>query len=183
MTSRFGVELRAEVTGRTLHGHAAVFGAVAKLPGHYETFERSAFDAVLKNQDRDIVALFDHDTAKLLGRQSSGTLRVGVDSTGLPFEIDLPDTQIGNDVRALAERGDITGASIGFIPGADEWDVAQDGIRLRRHTSIAMLRDISPVTIPAYRETDVELRNYEFDRPNRRRSQLIRARARARSIK
>lgn len=181
-SSRFAVELRSEVKGRTLYGHAAVFGAIAKLPGHYETFERSAFDAVLKS-DRDIVALFDHDTAKLLGRQSSGTLRVSTDSEGLPFEIDLPDTQVGNDVRALAERRDITGASIGFLPGDDEWDVAPDGVRLRHHTSVAMLRDISPVTIPAYADTSVSLRHYEFDRPNRGRSQLIRARARARSIR
>lgn len=178
--NRFGIELRSEVKGRTLHGHAAVFGAIAKLPGHYETFERSAFDAVLKAQDRDIVALFDHDTAKLLGRQSSGTLRVSVDSEGLPFEIDLPDTQIGNDVRALAERGDITGASIGFIQGEHEWDVAPDGIRMLTHTSVKLLRDVSPVTIPAYADTDVQLRKFEFERPSGR-SQLIRARARARS--
>lgn len=180
---RYGVELRSEVKGRTLHGHAAVFDAMAKIPGGYEEFSRPAFDAVLKGQERDIVSLWDHDTSKLLGRQASGTLRVGTDSQGLEFELDLPNTTLGRDVQELAERGDITGASIGFIPGEVERDRTPDGAVLTRHTSVAMLRDISPVTIPAYAETDVALRHYEFDRPNRGRSQLIRARARVRSTR
>lgn len=177
--TRFGIELRSEVKGRTLYGHAGVFGALAKLPGHYEEYGRTAFDAALKNQDRDIVSLWDHDTSKLLARTSSGTLRVGTDSTGLEFELDLPNTTLGRDVQELAERGDIRGASIGFIQGEIERDRTPDGSLLVRHTSMAMIRDISPVTLPAYLETDVELRHYEFERPTGR-SQLIRARHRVR---
>lgn len=175
---RYSVELRSEMKGRTLRGHAAVFGPLAKVPGHYERMASTAFDAVLED---DIVALFNHDENFLLGRSSAGTLRVGTDSQGLDFEVDLPNTTVGRDVQELAERGDLGGASIGFIPGEDDWDVAPDGVRIRTHTKVKLLRDVSPVTFPAYSATDVALRNFEFERPNRGRSQLIRARARVRN--
>jgi hypothetical protein len=175
---RFHVELRAEVAGNKLHGHASVFDQIAQVPGHYEQLSRSAFDAVLKDKTTDVRALWNHDPNHLLGRQSSGTLRIGTDSEGLEFEVDLPDTSLGRDLRVLADRGDITGASFGFIPGEDEWDKAPDGMRLRTHTSVAMLRDVSPVTFPAYEGAAVSLRSMEFGRPIRARSQLIQARAR-----
>lgn len=177
---RFGVQLRAEVTGRKLTGHAAVFDQVADLgPWGLEALGRSAFDAVLADKATDVRALFNHDPSQLLGRQSSGTLRVGVDDEGLEFEIrDLPNTQAGNDVRELVERGDLTGASFGFVPGDDEWSKAGDGRRLRTHTSVARLVDVSPVTWPAYEGASVSMRSMKFDRPARARSQLIRARAR-----
>lgn len=175
---RFGVELRAELSGGKLHGHAAVFEQMAELPGHLEQMARSAFTRTLKDKTTDVRALFNHDPSLLLGRQSSGTLRVGVDAEGLEFEVDLPNTSAGNDVRELAERKDLTGASFGFIPDEDEWSAAPDGRRLRTHTSVARLVDVSPVTFPAYDGASVSMRSMKFDRPTRVRSQLIRARAR-----
>ncbi len=176
--TRFGVELRAELKGNMLRGHAAVFGQYAELPGHLEALSDTAFRAVLNDKTTDVRALFNHDPSMLLGRQSSGTLRVGVDSKGLPFEVDLPNTTAGNDVRELAERGDLTGASFGFVPGEDEWS-SHEGRRLRTHTSVARLVDVSPVTFPAYDGTDVSLRHMKFERPAvSGRSRLIRARAR-----
>lgn len=180
---RFGVELRSEVKGRTLVGHAAVFGQLAQVPGGYEEVARSAFDKVLADPATDVRALFNHEPNMLLGRQAAGTLRLGTDSEGLAFEIDLPDTTVGRDVQVLAERGDLSGASFAFIPGEEEMDTAPDRRVLRRHTSVSFLRDIGPVTAPAYTGTDVQLRSFEFDRPARGRSQLIRARARVRSTR
>jgi HK97 family phage prohead protease len=174
--SRFAVECRSEVTGNRLVGHAAVFGQYAELPGHLETLHRSAFDKVLRDESTDVVALFNHDQAKLLGRQSSGTLRLGVDSTGLAFELDLPDTTDGRDVKELASRGDLTGASFGFIPGEDEWS-SKDGRQLRTHVSVAHLRDVSPVSIPAYKGASVMLRSLTLVAETGR-GQLVRARAR-----
>lgn len=175
---RFGVHLRAEVTGDRLSGHAAVFEQLAELPGHYEQLARSAFDAALSDEATDVRALLNHDPSLLLGRQGAGTLRVGTDSEGLEFEVDLPATGAGRDVRELVSRGDLSGASFGFIPGDDEWDRAPDGRQLRTHTSVARLVDVSPVTFPAYEGASVSMRSMQFDRPRRGRSQLIRARAR-----
>lgn len=179
--TRFGVELRAEVTGNKLVGHAAVFGSYAPLPGHVESWSRSAFDAVRKDATTDVRCLYEHDRSKLLGRQSSGTLRWSVDSEGLPFEVDLPNTSHGNDVRELALRGDLSGASFGFVPGADEWSNVE-GRQLRTHTSVARLVDLSVVAFPAYAGTSVMLRSLdEACAPvaETQRSQLIRARHRA----
>src|SRR5262245_12029043 len=96
---RFGVELRAEMAGDTLRGHAAVFGQMARIGAGWEDLGRSAFDAVLKDPSTDVRSLINHDPTLLLGRQSAGTLRVSVDSEGLPFEVDLPNTSYANDLR------------------------------------------------------------------------------------
>jgi HK97 family phage prohead protease len=181
--TRFGVELRAEVSGNRLVGHAAVFGSYAPLPGHLEALSRSAFDAVSRDSTTDVRCLYEHDRSKLLGRQSSGTLRWSVDSQGLPFEVDLPDTTHGRDVRELALRGDLSGASFGFVPGADEWSNVE-GRQLRTHTSVARLVDLSVVAFPAYDGTSVRLRSLdgaaaELPITESKRSQLIRARHRA----
>lgn len=178
--SRFGVELRAEVTGNKLVGHAAVFDQYAPLPSHLEAMSRSAFEQVRADAGTDVRALYEHDPAKLLGRQSSGTLRWSVDSEGLPFEVDLPDTTHGRDVRELALRGDLSGASFGFIPGADEWSHVQ-GRQLRTHTSVARLVDLSVVAFPAYAGATVMLRSLDkvgVPALESLQSQLVRARAR-----
>jgi len=179
MISRFGVELRARMDGDTLHGHAVVFGQTAKVPGGWEQIDRHGLDEVIDRSSTDARALINHDPSALLGRQSAKTLRLSVDDEGLPFEVDLPDTSYANDLRVLVERGDLTGASFGFIPGKDSFSRAPDGRQLRTHTSIAELIDISAVTFPAYDGAGVALRHYDIDAACSGRTQLIRARYRA----
>lgn len=178
---RYQVLCRSEVQGNTLHGHAAVFNQRAQIGGEYEQLSRSAFDDVLKAPDTDVTALFNHDPAFLLGRQSSGTLRLRTDDEGLAFEVDLPDTATGRDVRELVSRGDLTGASFGFVPDLDAstWDRADDGAQVHTMNRVTYLRDVSPVTFPAYAGAGVALRSGDVPavRPAGR-SQLIRARAR-----
>jgi hypothetical protein len=174
---RFGVQLRAEMSGDTLRGHASVFGQVACIGAGWEQVGRSAFDAVLADPETDVRALRDHNPSMLLGRQSAGTLRVSVDSEGLPFEVDLPDTSYANDLRELVERGDLDGASFGFVPGDDVLGRAPDGRQLRTHTSVRTLIDVSAVTFPAYDGAGVALRSHKFAAVDLR-TQLIRARAR-----
>jgi HK97 family phage prohead protease len=175
------VKLRSEVKGNTLYGHAAVFDQETFIPGEgWEVMTRSAFDEVLDREDTDVRALFNHDMSMLLGRQSSGTLRLSVDSEGLPFEVDLPDTQLGRDVRVLLERGDLDGASFAWMPGESELRTRQAGGQVRAHTRVSRLVDVSVVTLPAYAGAGAALRSeqlgYTFE--NDPRSRLIRARAR-----
>lgn len=177
---RLNAELRAaEVSGNTLAGHAAVFGQTAPIRGGYEAIAPGAFDAVLAGTG-DVVALRDHDPTMLLGRRSAGTLRLSTDSDGLAFEVDLPDTSYARDVRELVARGDLRGASFGFLPGKDELSHAPDGKQLRTHTSIARLLDVSVVALPAYDGTDVTLRHLTFDPHLDNRTRMILARHRAR---
>lgn len=177
--TRFNAQLRSAITGQKLHGHAAVFDQIALIQHrYYERLERGVFDAVLSNPDTDVRSFVNHDSTLLLGRQSNGTLRVGVDSEGLEFEVDLPNTTYANDLREVMERGDLDSASFGFLPGKDRWDRAPDGRQLQTHISIRHLYDVSPVSIPAYSGAGSELRNVTFETRNHAKSQLIRARAR-----
>lgn len=164
---------RAEVSGNTLVGVAAVYGVPttrqADFPGT-ETIARGAFDGLL---DQDVVAVVNHDMTQLLGRTESGTLRLASHDDGLHFSVDLPDTQVGRDARTLIERGDLRGCS--FTAAFGEVERVKGGVV---HRTFSRLVDVSVVTSPAYRETSVAIRNAH---PNVVRDQLLRARARARA--
>lgn len=170
------VEVRSEVTGNRISGYASVFDEPADLGPYFEVIARSAFNAVLADPATDVRAFLDHDSGKLLGRQSSGTLRLATDTRGLHFEVDLPKTSAGKDARELINRGDLTGVSFGFKAGQEEWG-AYEGRELRTHLSIARLIEISPVSLPAYTGTSVALRSQPAE-PITGRTQIIRARAR-----
>lgn len=177
---RYLMECRAELDGDKLIGHGAVFNQRAKVPGGYEQLGTVAFDDVLARDDTDAVSLTNHDPHYLLGRQSAGTLRLRTDSDGLVFEVDLPDTSYANDLRKLVARGDMRGASFGFIPDTSKstWTRAADGMSVHTINSVSHLRDVGPVTFPAYSGTGVALRSYDIERSESNRSRLIRARAR-----
>jgi hypothetical protein len=108
---RASLELRA--AGRKLEGYAAVFNQSTRILDFTETIAPGAFTDTLR-ENKDILALVDHDASKLLGRTAAGTLKLSQDSKGLAFQIDTPDTTLAKDMRALAERGDIGGASFAF---------------------------------------------------------------------
>ncbi|MCF6387305.1 HK97 family phage prohead protease [Mycobacterium sp. MBM] len=173
-------ELRTEMAGDKLTGYASVFGQYADFGSFLETLAPTAFNAVLADPATDVRSYYQHDSARLLGRQGSGTLRLGTDTAGLHFELDIPDTTDGRDLRELVSRGDITGMSFGFMAGQEEWGHTPDGRELRTHTSVARLIEVSPVSRPAYIGTSVQLRSLaDITTPaDDLRSQLIRARAR-----
>lgn len=158
--NRYRVETRAEVAGNRLRGYAAVYGPMARIGNTWESIAPGAFDEALKRDD--VVALVNHDPSQLLGRSAAGTLRLGSDSHGLEFEVDLPATAAGDAVREYVSRGDMNGASFGFLPGEDRMSVAKDGRQHRTHTRVERLVDVSVVTLPAYDATEVALRSVTF---------------------
>lgn len=164
-------EVRA--AGRRLEGYAAIFNTETRIGGFSETIAAGAFGGL----GGDILALLDHDTGKVLGRTRSGTLRVHEDAKGLAFSLDLPDTQAGRDVLALADRGDLGGMSFGFtVPkGGESWQGT------RRTLRAVTLKEISVVQAwPAYEGTEIALRARQHDADaERRRRTLILAEARA----
>jgi HK97 family phage prohead protease len=103
---------------------------------------------------RDILALLDHRADVLLGRTASGTLKLTEDAKGLRFDLELPDTQAGRDLVALAERGDLGGMSFGFIAEDEAWT---GNTRELRQVD---LREVSVIqAFPAYQQTEISLRN------------------------
>lgn len=159
------VETRADSDKVTVAGYAAVFGEVTRIGSWFdEVIARGAFTESLKTDD--IRAYFDHDRGRVLGRSSAGTLRLAEDTKGLSVEIDLPDTSDGRDVRALIERGDISGMSFGFRVTREEWDETGD---VPKRTILAVeLREVSIVSEPAYDGTSVALRSLDEARKEKR---------------
>lgn len=153
------VSLESTITGSRFEGYAAVFGQISDRTGEdwREQFDAGSFDDVIA--EGLTAALWNHNPDLLLGRQSSGTLRLSADSGGLSYDLDIPNTSTGRDLRELHERGDIVGASVGFMPGDDRWSTTPNGDRLRAHTRVSYLRDISPVTFAAYDGTSVDMRS------------------------
>jgi hypothetical protein len=151
------VEVRlAAPDSRLLAGHAAVYNERADICGLFtETIAPGAFAAVLRSTP-DVVALWDHQPSALLGRTAAGTLRLREDGAGLAFELDVPNTTLGNDVLEHVRVGNVRGMSFAFRVGEERWDHATN---LRTVLSVAGLYDVSPVVHPAYGGTDIALRS------------------------
>jgi HK97 family phage prohead protease len=163
---------RAEViAGGSLRGYAAVFDQPTWRQRDFagsETIARGAFADVVGG---DVLALVNHDMGQVLGRTSAGTLRLSEDDHGLAFEVDLPDTTLGRDVRELVARGDLAGMS--FTAQVGQVERTEGGVI---HRSFKRLVDVSVVTMPAYAGTSVMSRN--TPPAISLREQLVRARAR-----
>lgn len=155
--TEFEVRGAGSGAGIVVEGHAAVFERLSQnLGGFVEQIAPSAFDRSL-GDNPDVRALINHDSSMLLGRTRSGTLRLSKDSTGLHYEIDMPDRQDARDLLVSMERGDISHSSFAFyvMPNGDDWAQTEQGMPLRTLTAISIHNgDVSPVTYPAYEDTD-----------------------------
>lgn len=141
-----------------IKGYAAVFNVLSEdLGGFQEQVAPGAFKNTIAKDD--IRALFNHDPNYVLGRTKNRTLRLAEDEKGLAIEIDPPDTQWSRDLQESIKRGDITQMSFGFRAIKDEWK--QEDKKMPIRTLIEnWLRDVSPVTFPAYPQTSVKVRDY-----------------------
>jgi len=151
-------ELRAvDADVPTIAGYAAVFDSLSEpLGGYREMIARGAFAKTL-SETPDIRALWNHDTNIVLGRVSAGTLRVWEDDKGLAIEITPPDTQWGRDIYQSIKRGDVNQMSFAFQPIIDSWRKVDGDLDIRTLIEVK-LREVSPVTFPAYTDTTIEAR-------------------------
>jgi HK97 family phage prohead protease len=158
ITSAFKVETRADAPSK-ISGHAAKFDVLSEdLGGFRERIAPGSFAKTI--QSADVRALFNHDANFVLGRNKAGTLRLSEDSAGLAIEIDAPTTALINDlVLAPMQRGDINQMSFGFRTLQDKW-AKLDGEWVRTLLEVELF-DVSPVTYPAYPQTDVAVRSLE----------------------
>lgn len=142
-----------------LVGHAAVFNQLSEnLGGFREQIAVGAFADAIKTDD--VRALFNHDPNFVLGRNRASTLSLSEDDKGLAIEIELPDTATVRDlVVAPIERGDVSHMSFGFAvrPNGQNWAEDDEGRLIRTLTAVRLF-DVSPVTFPAYPQTDIAVR-------------------------
>lgn len=136
-----------------------------------EVLTQGVFDESLKK--RNVVALWSHDLAQVLGNTKNGTLRLKSDEVGLHFELDLPDTTCGSDAFKTIQRGDVDGVSFGMLVEDDKWDVVErDGEKIYRRTILkAELFEISPVAFPAYPNNHIDCRSLDEYRKSLKDSQ------------
>jgi HK97 family phage major capsid protein/HK97 family phage prohead protease len=153
-------ELRAEKRDNKLYlsGYAVVYGKRSgNLGGFTETIKRGAFDALMKQPDLDVLALFNHDADNILGR-TPNTLKLRDDKKGLWMEVELPDNELGRSVHLAVERKDIKGQSFAFGGSKSTWS---NDYTEREITHIESLYDVGPVTYPAYTDTNISARDRE----------------------
>jgi len=144
-------------------GYAAVFDKPSEDMGFIEYVRKGAFKKAISTSDAR--ALYNHDTDTLpLGRQSSGTLILREDDTGLYYEIIPPDTQAAHDLMTSIDRGDVRESSYGFTVAVDEWDFKDPDNVKRTIVEVAEIFDVSPVVFAAFNDTAVALRKMEEER-------------------
>lgn len=165
LTGQLEFRAAAETEKPRVRGYAAKFNVESERLGDFvETIAPGAFDDVLQD---DVRALFNHDPNLILARSKAGegSLKIGADETGLFYEFELPDTQVGRDLAESLKRGDIDQSSFSFTVKEQRWIEpeadAEPRIAKRVIEKVGRLYDVSPVTYPAYPDATVALRSLQ----------------------
>jgi len=162
-----GEELRADVgdKGRVIRG-ALKFNTLSVPLGGFVRFREKiapeAFDSVLNDEAREVMAYWGHDINKPLGRRSAGTLRLSKTDTLLKFEADAPDTSWGRDAVESIARGDVQGMSFRFrvLPDGEMWEEDKDRNLIRTLRNVE-LQEVSPTAEPAYTKSSASVRSMQ----------------------
>jgi HK97 family phage prohead protease len=157
-----GLEVKTEENGKTvIRGYAAVFDSESQdLGGFVERILPGAFDDVLR-ANPDVFGKYNH--SRVIGRTSSGTMKLSVDPRGLRYEISPP--KAAADVVELIERGDVRGSSFAFRTRGDgeRWYKDERGRMVREIRRFDFLGDAGPVDTPAYLATETYVSKRALD--------------------
>jgi HK97 family phage prohead protease len=161
--TRFSVmpETQATVVNadtRTIRGYGVVFNKKSEvLYTRGRAFREIIRPEAVNGVDmRSMLSMHNHKSERLLGNTLSGTMRTGVDSTGVWYEVDLPDSPTGQDVLVSVSRGDTRGSSFQFdiTETGDKWSV-EDGMAIREVVQMNGIYEQGPVSEPAYPDTTI----------------------------
>lgn len=151
------VKLSEGEEGNTAVGYGSVFHSVTEIAGMFtEEIAPTAFNKTIK--EANVRATFNHDFNNLLGTTKAGSVKLALDEKGLLYNINLPNTSLGHDVRELLSRGDLDGSSwMGYVI-QHEWENADSEMPHRTITEVALL-ELGPVAMPAYEDATAALRS------------------------
>jgi HK97 family phage prohead protease len=155
---------RAEGEGmpKVIGGIAAVINSVTDLGYFEEVIEQGAFDNAL-SKEYDIRCLFNHEAELILGRTTAGTCSVFVNGDGNLEYTWIPDYENPTHMSVVRSimRGDITQSSFAFTIKEQKWSESTKygSMGKRTITIIEDLYDVSPVTYPAYQDTEADARS------------------------
>jgi hypothetical protein len=147
---------------KEIGGIAAVVNSVTDLGYFEEVITPGAFDYAL-SREYDIRCLFNHEAELILGRTKAETCKVFVNADGNLEYTWIPDYENPTHMSVVRSimRGDITQSSFAFTIKEQTWtDSTKYGTMGKRTiTMIDELFDVSPVTYPAYSDTEADARS------------------------
>lgn len=158
-------ELRSENGGRRISGKAISFDTQSNDIGFIEILHRGCISQELIDSS-NIVFLYNHDYNQVIARanKGKGTLNIDLRDDGVYFDLEVPNTTMGNDLLENIRLGNITQCSFGFSYANEEGaykDEKIDDVWYRNVYKIGKLYDLSAVTYPAYDDTYVNARMQE----------------------
>lgn len=158
-------ELRSENGGRHISGKAISFDTESNDIGFIEILHRGCISQELIDSS-NIVFLYNHDYNQVIARanKGKGTLNIDLRDDGVYFDLEVPNTTMGNDLLENIRLGNITQCSFGFSYANEEGaykDEKIDDVWYRNVYKIGKLYDLSAVTYPAYDDTYVNARMQE----------------------
>lgn len=147
---------------KEIGGIAAVINSVTDLGYFEEVIEPGAFDNAL-SKEYDIRCLFNHEAELILGRTKANTCNVFVNADGNLEYTWVPDYENPTHMSVVRSimRGDITQSSFAFTIKEQTWsDSTKYGTMGKRTIKVIdELFDVSPVTYPAYQDTEADARS------------------------
>jgi HK97 family phage prohead protease len=147
---------------KEIGGIAAVINSATDLGYFEEVIERGAFDNAL-SKDYDIRCLFNHEAELILGRTKADTCKVFVNGDGNLEYTWVPDYENPTHMSVVRSimRGDITQSSFAFTIKEQMWSESEKYGSMGKRTIkvIEDLYDVSPVTYPAYADTEADARS------------------------
>jgi uncharacterized protein len=161
-------ELRAEKESRRIEGLGIIYNSLSEnfAPwqdgGLYEVIEPGAARGLL--DDEDIMILFNHSPDLVLARNKV-TAELREADNGVYYAYDTPNTTVGNDLLENVRLENVRKSSFAFIQKEVRMErnvqwADMGKINLRRIVKFERLFDFSPVTYPAYNQTEVMARAY-----------------------
>ena len=144
--------------GRRVAGYALLFNTPSDGLNFEEIILPGALDGVIERSN--VFALLNHDASRgILARSKygKGKLTLEIDSRGLRYSFEAPNTHLGDELLEYLKRGDISESSFAFTVKEDIWEKV--GTKTRRTIKrFDELFDVSPVYNAAYSKTTVSAR-------------------------
>lgn len=155
-----GLEVRKQDDAQEMivEGYALRFNTWSEDLGRF--IETITPEALKNTKLEDVRLLKDHNWQDVLARQSAGNLELSVDEVGLRFKAKLPNTTLGRDLYEQIKVGNVNNCSFEFNLDADGDEMrfdAKENIYKRTIKAIKQIREISIVSLPAYKSTDVSI--------------------------
>ncbi|MBT8460993.1 MAG: HK97 family phage prohead protease [Gemmatimonadetes bacterium] len=143
-----------------LRGMAPPYNAWSPIYGDWQ--ERIAPGAFAES-DADALATWEHDNAKIIGRESAGTLSIEDREDGSYWTVEMGKRSYELDLIESIERGEVKGASFEFLTVEDKWEKTEDDGReiWQRTVMWAERHQVGPVASPFYPDSTVALRSLE----------------------